>query len=247
MAIIGHVESLWRYPVKSMRGEEVQQAFVGFAGVYGDRLYAIHDGGALKGFPYLTGREQERMLLYKPRFRDGKQTLLPPNLSEAEILGPGLTPMYGSQHDMALEIETPAKRSFPIDDPGLLSELSEGLDDNHALTLVRSDRALTDCRPISIFSLQTMQQIGREAGLTLAPFAENGLVGRRLHVGTKTILAVIAPDPRCKMITLDPETGEAKPEVLRVVARRHGGNAGLYGAVLTEGVVRTGDEIDLLD
>ena len=104
--------------------------------------------------------------------------------------------MYGSQRDMALEIETPAKRSFPIDDPGLLSELSEGLDDNHALTLVRSDRALTDCRPISIFSLQTMQQIGREAGLTLAPFAENGLVGRRLHVGTKAILAVIAPDPR---------------------------------------------------
>jgi uncharacterized protein YcbX len=262
MAIIGHVESLWRYPVKSMRGEEVQQAFVGFAGVYGDRLYAIHDGGALKGFPYLTGREQERMLLYKPRFRDGKQTLLPPNLSVAEILGPGLTPMYGSQHDMALEIETPAKRAFPIDDPGLLSELSEGLDDNHALTLVRSDRALTDCRPISIFSLQTMQQIGREAGLTLdkrrfraniysdlnlAPFAENGLVGRRLHVGTKAILAVIAPDPRCKMITLDPETGEAKPEVLRVVAQRHSGNAGLYGAVLTEGLVRTGDEIDLLD
>jgi MOSC domain-containing protein YiiM len=49
------------------------------------------------------------------------------------------------------------------------------------------------------------------------------------------------------MITLDPETGEAKQEVLRVVAQRHGGNAGLYGAVLTEGVVRIGDEIDLLD
>ena len=66
MAIVGHVESLWRYPVKSMRGEQVQQAFLGYAGVYGDRLYAFHDAGALKGFPYLTGREQERMLLYKP-------------------------------------------------------------------------------------------------------------------------------------------------------------------------------------
>lgn len=262
MAIIGHVESLWRYPVKSMRGEEVQQAFVGFAGVYGDRLYAIHDGGALKGFPYLTGREQERMLLYTPRFRHQQESLLPPNLSEAEGLGPGLTPMFGSQHDMALEIDTPAGRSIPIDDPVLLSELSEELDDQHRLALVRSDRALTDCRPLSIFSLQTMQQIGQEAGsqldkrrfraniygdLSLPAFAENDLVGRRLQVGTKAVIAVIAPDPRCKMITLDPETSDAKPEVLRVVAQLHGGNAGLYGAVLTEGVVRTGDKINLFD
>ena len=38
MELIGTVESLWRYPVKSMRGEELQEAFVGFSGVYGDRL-----------------------------------------------------------------------------------------------------------------------------------------------------------------------------------------------------------------
>ena len=41
MATIGKVESLWRYPVKSMRGEELNEAFVGFAGVYGDRLFAF--------------------------------------------------------------------------------------------------------------------------------------------------------------------------------------------------------------
>jgi uncharacterized protein YcbX len=35
MAVIGRVESLWRYPVKSMRGEELSEAFVGFAGFYG--------------------------------------------------------------------------------------------------------------------------------------------------------------------------------------------------------------------
>ena len=141
-------------------------------------------------------------------------------------------------------------------------ELSEGLDDKHTLSLTRSDRSLTDCRPVSLFSLQTMQQIGQEAGLDLdkrrfraniygdlqmAGFAENDLVGRRLQVGAKAMIAVIAPDPRCKMITLDPDTSEAKPEVLRMVARNHGGNAGLYGAVLTEGIVRPGDEINLLD
>ena len=262
MAIVGHVESLWRYPVKSMRGEQVQQAFLGYAGVYGDRLYAFHDAGALKGFPYLTGREQERMLLYKPRFRHQQQSMLPPNQSEAEELAPGLTPMYGSVGDMMVDVETPARRVLAIDDTALMVELSEGLDEKHTLSLTRSDRSLTDCRPVSLFSLQTMQQIGQEAGLDLdkrrfraniygdlqmAGFAENDLVGRRLQVGAKAMIAVIAPDPRCKMITLDPDTSEAKPEVLRMVARNHGGNAGLYGAVLTEGIVRPGDEITLLD
>ena len=69
MTVVGRVESLWRYPVKSMRGEEIKQSFLGFSGVYGDRLYAFHDTSAPEGFPFLTGREQERMLLYQPRFR----------------------------------------------------------------------------------------------------------------------------------------------------------------------------------
>ena len=51
MAIIGKVESLWRYPVKSMRGEELSEAFVGFAGVYGDRLFAFRSAGRPSGFP----------------------------------------------------------------------------------------------------------------------------------------------------------------------------------------------------
>ncbi len=177
-------------------------------------------------------------------------------------MAPGLTPKYGSVGDMMVEVETPSSRVFTIDDPELLTELSEGLDKKHSLALTRSDRSLTDCRPVSLFSLRTMQQIGEEAGLALdkrrfraniygdlqmAGFTENALVGRRVQVGVKAVIAVIGLDPRCKMITLDPETAEAKPEVLRAVAQGHGGTAGLYGAVLTEGVVHAGDEINLLD
>ena len=218
-----HNENRPKWGRKSYR-RGIQWTCVGFAGVYGDRLYAFHDTGAPKGFPYLTGREQERMLLYKPQFRRPQQSALPPNLSEAEGLAPGLTPMYGSVGDMMVEVETPSSRVFAIDHPALLTELSEGLDNKHSLTLARSDRSLTDCRPVSLFSLQTMQQIGKEAGLALdkrrfraniygdlqmAGFAENSLVGRRLQVGAKAVIVVIELDPRCKMITLDPETAEA--------------------------------------
>jgi uncharacterized protein YcbX len=41
MNIVGHLDSLWRYPVKSMCGEELKESFVGFSGIYGDRLYGV--------------------------------------------------------------------------------------------------------------------------------------------------------------------------------------------------------------
>ena len=84
MSIVGQIDSLWRYPVKSMRGEELDEAFVGFAGVYGDRLFAFKSTGCPKGFPYLTGREQREMLLYRPRFRHPDKAAQPPDLAETE-------------------------------------------------------------------------------------------------------------------------------------------------------------------
>jgi uncharacterized protein YcbX len=56
--IVGRVESLWRYPVKSMRGEELREAYLTAKGVYGDRRYAFLSTGARKDFPYFTAREQ---------------------------------------------------------------------------------------------------------------------------------------------------------------------------------------------
>lgn len=81
----------------------------------------------------------------------------------------------------------------------------------------------------------------------MAGFAEEGLIGCTLRIGAEAVVAVTDRDRRCKMITLDPETGRASPEVLRQVAQTHGGNAGLYAVVLVEGTVRTGDSILILD
>src|SRR5215472_16452350 len=69
MSVVGKVESVWRYPVKSMRGEQMPEIFAAFAGVWGDRLFAFKSAATPVGFPYLTGREAHEMLLYQPRFR----------------------------------------------------------------------------------------------------------------------------------------------------------------------------------
>jgi MOSC domain-containing protein len=40
---IGRVASLWRFPVKSLRGEQLSALEIGPTGVIGDRAYALRD------------------------------------------------------------------------------------------------------------------------------------------------------------------------------------------------------------
>jgi uncharacterized protein len=263
MTIIGTVESLWRYPVKSMRGTEISEVFMGFAGLYGDRCYAFKNSAARKGFPYLNANVRPQMLLYRPQFRHPERASKPPNLNEAESIAPGVTPANGDAEDMALDIVTPSGEIVSVDDPALIKLLGEGISEKNQLKLVRSDRALTDCRPVSLISLQTIRQIESELSIPIdirrfraniyfnfaadkGGFAEDKFVGRRLRIGSKATLMVLERDPRCKMISLDPDTGEHNPEVLRKVAQEHGNLAGVYCAVLVEGLLKKGDLIKLV-
>jgi hypothetical protein len=49
------------------------------------------------------------------------------------------------------------------------------------------------------------------------------------------------------MITLDPETAEKTPAILKNVAQAHGNMVGVYGVVHAEGIVHRGDQVELLD
>jgi MOSC domain-containing protein len=259
--IIGTIESLWRYPVKSMAGCEVPEVFMGFAGIYGDRCYAIKNSAGRKGFPYLNANVQHQMLLYHPQFRHPERTLAPPNLIEAEKIDPGANPTIADAEHMELDVVTPSGEIISVQDPKLLKLLGEGLSENNQLRLVRSDRALYDCRPVSLISLQTIGQIESELKMpvdklrfrsniyfdsTGSPFAEDNFVGKRLRIGSKAMVMVLERDPRCALISLDPATAENSPDVLRHVVREHNNYAGVYCAVLVEGLLKKGDPIELI-
>jgi uncharacterized protein YcbX len=263
MTIIGTVESLWRYPVKSMSGEQITEAFMGFSGFYGDRYYAFKNSAAPKGFPYLTARVQQQMLRYRPQFRFPERAAKPPNLTEAMSIGPGVTSANGDPEDMILDVIAPSGAVVAVDDPALVEMLGEGIGEKNHLTLVRSDRALTDCRPVSLISLQSVRQLEAELNIPIDKrrfraniyldlasdygFAEDEFVGRKLRIGPSAVIAVLERDPRCKMISLAPDTGEHNPEVLRRVAQAHDAFVGVYCAVLIEGILTKGDSIELLE
>jgi uncharacterized protein YcbX len=245
-----------------MRGEELSEAVVGFGGVYGDRLYAFTGSDRPKGFPWFTGREQREMLRYRPRFRHPEKAVRPPNLAEAEGVEPGASPIVADPVDLAVDVETPSGDVLAVDNPELVEELEQGRRGGQALTLLRSERALTDCRPVSLFSLQTAEQLGRELGVLIdkrrfranvyldldaaTGFSEDAFIGQRLQLGSKVVVHVLERDPRCVMISVDPDTAERNPAVLKQVTEAHDGRAGVYCAVLVEGTVRPGDAVELL-
>ena len=251
--LIGHVESLWRYPVKSMMGERLPEAYLGVGGLFGDRRYAFLSSGARPDLPFFTAREKHGMLLHRASYRYPEK-MYRPNGS--------LLP-----EDTAVDVETPSGERMAIDDPGLIdalrAELQGGMRERHQLMLIESEKAIVDSRPISLCSLQTVRQLCGEIGVELdkrrfreniyidlvsgGGFAEDEWVGRKLRIGQDVVIEILKRNKRCKLVTIDPDSAEANPAVMKRLARDHSSLAGIYATALVEGMVAAGDEVRALD
>jgi uncharacterized protein len=246
--MVGWVESVWRYPVKSMRGEELAEAFLGYGGVFGDRRYGFVSSAAPADFPYFTSREQHRMLLHRPVYSYPEKMARP----NGEL----------SPADWAIEVETPSGDRLTVEDFRLIELLREGVAERHHVTLIQSEDAIVDSRPISLFSLQTVRQLSGEVGVPLdkrrfranlyvdlasgGGFTEDSWVGRKLAIGEEVVIEVLKRNKRCKLITLDPDTAEPDPDVMKRVAHEHESCAGIYAKALVEGIVVPGGEVRLV-
>lgn len=240
MEPIGTVVRLRRYPVKSMAGEDLDAARVTHAGLVGDRAFAFVDKQGPADFPWMTSRKGRDMILFRPRF------LAPPPPDDGIF-----------SVDYSTEVTTPEGRKARVDDPEFTRFLENRY--GHALVLRHSERSMTDAYPVSVLGMATVRGLSEETGMELnplrfranfyvqwssdEPFFEDRFVGRELRIGESVAIQVVKKDGRCVMITLDPETAEPAPIVFGKVAREHAGCAGVYGAVLRGGVVRSNDPV----
>jgi uncharacterized protein len=243
---IGIVKSVCRFPVKSMGGEQVNEAFVSYAGLTGDRAFAFFTDAQGASRSGLTARQHPSLLSYAARYAAGA---LDATQAHPEIAARGV------------EVVAPEGQMFAPDER-LLERLRVELDcDAHVR---RSERGMVDAFPLSIISTQTIDALSKECGLALDPlrfranfyvewnqasaaFFEDDLVGRELMIGEQLRVQVAKRDSRCKIISLDPVTTKENREVLKTVAKHHEGCAGVYAVVLQEGIVRSGDVIALFD
>src|SRR5215211_3975717 len=114
MEHLGTLETVCRYPVKSMAGEEIKEAFVGYSGMMGDRVYAFVSSNGPKGFPWHTGREQKDLLLFHPHFREADVVALPVDVEESFKMAPGVNPVFPTDAAFAVDVVTPGGRVLPV-------------------------------------------------------------------------------------------------------------------------------------
>jgi len=229
---IASIQSIYRYPVKSMGGEVVERCELTDSGLFGDRLYAFESSGAPSGMLRLTSRERREMLRYQP------------------ILCP----------DGRVEVRVPTGERFLVDSPAMLTYLTAHLPDANRVILTRAATPQTDVRPLSLISVQTVRQLSIEMGQEIDPrrfranlyidipdtrFGEDSFVGRTIRIGSTATVCIRERDPRCRFITYDPVEPLLAPlfPLMRLLDHSHQGSAGVYATISTPGPIQAGDAI----
>ena len=234
---IGHVEAIFRYPVKSMRGEKLEVAELGWHGLEGDRRLALRRQDDRSGFPWLTASKLPDLLRFTPlRREDGALPDVPthvrtPDGEDLEVFGEDLATDVGRRYGAAVQ----------------MMQLNHGIFDDASISVIASD---------------TVREIGLLAGRSLdvrrfrpnvvvrlsrtIPFQEDQWLGGVLSFGEGAdapAITVTMRDLRCSMVNLDPDSASPAPEVMKAIFRANENNAGIYAAVTRTGRLTVGQPI----
>jgi uncharacterized protein YcbX len=234
---IGHVEALFRYPVKSMGGERLEAADLGWHGIEGDRRLAFQRMDDRSGFPWLTASKLPELLRFAPQHRED-----------------------GAAGDLPTHVRTPEGKEMLVLGEDLAAEVGRRY--GAPVQMMHLKHGIFDDASISAIALDTVREIGRLAGQSPdvrrfrpniavrlrrpGPFQEGAWLGGVLSFGEgddAPAITVTMHDVRCSMVNLDPDSASPAPEVLKAIVRANQNNAGIYGAVTRIGRLAVGQTI----
>lgn len=232
MVVVGSLAQLFRYPVKSLRGEDLSHAEVEARGLVGDRQWALRDpdGKLGSGKSSRRFRQMDGLLDLRARYDGDTPVVAFPD--GGELAG------HGDAVDRALSAHV-----------------------GRAVRLAREDDvAHHDDGPVHLVTTASLRHLGEALGEEadvrrfrpnllvdtpgLEGWVEDAWVGRELAVG-EVRLRVVAPMPRCVMTTQAQDGLPHDPRVLRTVTARNDGNLGILAEVLRPGRLRVGDPVAL--
>jgi uncharacterized protein len=238
---IGHVEAIFRYPVKSMSGERLEVANLGWHGLDGDRRLAFRRMDDRSGFPWLMASKLPDLLLFTPHRNEDAD---------------------GAQGDLPTHIRTPDGEEMPVFGDDLATEVGRRY--GTPVQMMQLNHGIFDEASISVIAFDTVREISRLAGRTPdarrfrpnvvirllrpVPFQEDEWLGGVLSFGEgddAPAITVTMRDVRCSMVNLDPDSARPAPEMLKAVVRANQNNAGIYGAVTRTGRLAVGQTIIL--
>jgi uncharacterized protein YcbX len=264
----GTVVGLWRYPVKSMMGEELNAAEITERGLLGDRQFALVDAATGKVAGAKNPRKWGNFFDFRAAYVEPPEAnatlpavrLTLPNgtalTTESENLNDVLSGALGRAVELTqvgTEQESSAEEYVP-DIEGLEHrdtvtewELPAGtfydLAVVHLLTTATLDR-LRELYPAGRFEARRFRP--NIVISTAEPgFVENDWLGRTVTVGETVRLRITRPCPRCVMTTLAQGDLPKDPGILRTAAQNNAANVGVYASVISAGAIHRGDPVVL--
>ena len=268
--VVGSVVSLWRYPVKSMMGEELNASVVTERGLFGDRTYAIMDKATGKVASAKHPRKWRKLFDCHAAYVE------PPKPNDATLPPVWITLPDGTivrseqndideilsnllERDVELRMRAPSTVSLEEYWPDI-----EGLTYRDTVTdEVMPPDTFFDLAVVHVLATSTIDRLrelyqrGRFEVRRFRPnivvetssggngFVEDAWIGHTLAIGEKVRLAVTGPCPRCVMITMPQGDLPADPGILRTAAQHNQANIGIYASVLRGGAMSCGDPITL--
>jgi uncharacterized protein len=267
----GSVAALWRYPVKSMLGEELNASEVTERGLVGDRRFAVVDAytGTVAGAknPRKWGNFFDFRASYveSPLSRSG----LPP----VRVTLPDGTVVTSDRADLAQALSRALGRDVAFaeahgESAGATAEEywpdMGGLEHRNTVTEWELPRGtFFDAAVVHVLTTATIDRLralypeGRFEARRFRPnivvstepdaqgFVENGWVGRTVAIGDEVRLRITGPCSRCVMTTLPQGDLPKDPGILRAAAEHNQANVGVYADVIAGGTIRRGDAVTL--
>jgi len=264
---IGSVVSLWRYPVKSMLGEELNSAEFTERGLLGDRVYALIDASNGKVVSHKNPKKWPKLFDFRAAFvhppRGGEKIpavrlTLPDGTtitSEQSEVGGILSKVLGREVSFgAVAPKAPSLEEFWPDTEGLAHR--EKVTDELMLA-----ETFFDCAAVHLLTTATLDRLrqlypqGRFEVRRFRPnivvasvsgpkdFVENAWEGQTIVIGGQVRLRIAGPCQRCVMTTLPQADLPHDPGILRAAAQHNRANVGVYAEVLQGGTVRRGDPV----
>jgi len=234
---VGEVESLCRYPVKSMSGELLDAADLGWHGLDGDRRLGFRRLNERGGFPWLTATKLPELILFTPQRRDAAL--------------PGALPSH---------VRTPEGVELPLFGAELAADV--GRRHGSRVEMIYLDRGIFDEAAVSIITSTTVTEAAGLAALPAdarrfrpnivirslrsVPYEEDEWVGGTLSVGegsNSAAIAVTNRDERCSMVNYHPDSGRPAPELLKAIVRVRDNKVGVYGTTIRRGHIAVGQSI----
>ncbi len=239
----GTVKALWRYPVKSMAGNKLDEAAVTEGGILGDRAYAVIDGTSGRVGSAKTPKKWAALMALAADFVTPPKAGAP--LPPVRIVWPDGTAAVSDGGDadarlsetlgrpVTLTTERPEtvslERLDPLADEETIVDIGELMmagrfSDYAALHLITTATMarLAALRPDSKFNARRFRPnvtIATPEGET--GFVENDWVGRELAIGADVRLRISDPTPRCSIPTLAQEDLAKDPQVLRTIVEHN--------------------------